>query len=66
MHTKYYFISTSSLVARHLEKTMMTPHKALAFNVECIKLIDRKLNGENAIEFADELIEFYTYVLAER
>ena len=63
---KYYFITLSALVARHLEKTIMTPRKAFAFNFECMMLIDRKLNERNAVGLADELIEFYMYMLTEK
>lgn len=63
---KNYFIILSSLVARHLEKTILTPRKAFAFNNTCILLVEQKLNSQNVMELANELIEFYTYVLAEK
>lgn len=65
-YIKNYFITLSSLVARHLEKTLLTPRKAFAFNDTCMLLIEQKLNEKNIVEFADELIEFYTYVLTEK
>lgn len=63
---KNYFIILSSLVARRLEQTLLTPRKAFAFNNTCILLVEQKLNDQNVVELADELIEFYTYVLAEK
>ena len=63
---KYYLITLSALVARALEKTILTPSKAFAFNCTCVMLIERKLSEQNATELADELIEFYIYVLAEK
>ncbi|MHA6259844.1 helix-turn-helix domain-containing protein [Sporosarcina sp. CAU 1771] len=63
---KNYFIILSSLVARRMEKTLLTPRKAFAFNNTCILLVERKLSADNVLEIADELIEFYTYVLTER
>lgn len=62
---KYYLISLSSLVARHLGKNTHIPHKAFDFNLDCFTLIDSKLNEKNRIEFVDDLIEFYTHILAE-
>ena len=63
---KYYFITLSSIVARALEKRILTPREAFAFNGICITLIDQKLDSENAVELGDELVEFYTYVLSEK
>ena len=63
---KYYFITLSSLIARHLEKGRLTARAAFAFNVTCCTLIDMNLKEHNFLEVADELIEFYLYVLAEK
>ena len=62
--TKYYLISLSSLVVRHLQKKIYGPHKAFDFNIDCFKLIDSKLSKENTIDFADDLIELYMHVLS--
>lgn len=64
--TKYYFISLSSIVARQLEKGMLTSGNAYAFNVTCFQLIDNKLTDTNRMEFGDELIEFYSYILFDK
>ena len=61
--TKHYLISLSSLIARHLQRDIDSSIKAFDFNIECFKLIDSKLNGENTIEFANDLIEYYMHVL---
>lgn len=61
--TRHYLISLSSLVARQLQRDFDCSIKAFDFNIECFKLIDSKLNGENAIEFANDLIDYYMHVL---
>lgn len=63
---KYYLIILSSIVARHLEQNHLTASKAFGFNVTCIRFIEQRLQEDNVKEIADELIEFYTYVLAEQ
>jgi len=65
-HIKYYFVALSSIVARRLEKTILTSSKAFDFNNACIVLIERKLKPNHVMEFADELIEFYSYILTEK
>ncbi len=62
--TKYYLISLSSVVVRHLQKKFDGPHKAFDFNIDCFKLIDSKLNRENTIDFTNDLIELYMHVLS--
>lgn len=63
---KYYFLTLSSLVTRHLEKNMLSASSAFSFNRTCNLLIDAKLTNLNAYEMADELIEFFAYVLADK
>lgn len=63
---KYYLITLSSMMARNLESDYFVPYKAFTFNLSCFMLIDSKLNDHNAIEVADELIEFYTRVLMDK
>ena len=62
--TKYYLVSLSSLIARHFQKKFDSRHKAFNFNIDCFKLIESRLSGENTIEFTDDLIEFYMDVLS--
>jgi YesN/AraC family two-component response regulator len=63
---KYYLVSLSSMMARVLESNPRIAGKAFTFNTACFMLIDSKLNDDNAVEVADELIEFYMYVLKEK
>ena len=63
---KYYLITLSSVVARKLEKTSHSASKAFDFNLECFTLIAGKLNENNIIELANDLIEFYTHVLSDK
>src|SRR5690606_5030680 len=63
---KYYLVSLSSMMARSLESNPRVANKAFTFNTVCFMVIDSKLNNDNAIEVADELIEFYMHVLAEK
>ena len=63
---KYYLVTLSSLMARHLNSSFYAPHKAFAFNIACFNLIDSKLNEKNAAEIADELIELYRHVLQDK
>ena len=63
---KYYFITLFGIVARSIEKQDIPPEKAFSFNSTCILLIEEKLTEENVANVADELIEFYVYVVAEK
>ncbi|MBE1555149.1 AraC family transcriptional regulator [Sporosarcina limicola] len=61
-----YLISLSSIIARHLEKNHFGAQKAYGFNMACFMFIKVKLNNQNTMEFADELIEFYMQVLENK
>lgn len=63
---KYYFITLSGIVARYLKKQQLDSSKSFTFNAACISLIEQKLTKDNASDLAVELIEFYTYVIADR
>lgn len=65
-HIKYYCIALSSIVARRLGKTILTPSEAFDFNSTCIVLIEKRLKPNIVMEFADELIEYYMYILTEK
>ena len=65
MH-KILFHNTLRVSCKTFRKNDLTPRKAFAFNVQCMMLIERKLNEGNAVGLADELIEFYMYVLTEK
>lgn len=62
----YYFITLSGIVTRYLRKNYLTDNKAFGFNQTCIMLIENKLTEDNVIDFGDELIEFITYMIADR
>ena len=63
---KYYFITLFGIVARSIEKQGIPLEKAFLFNSTCILLVEEKLTEENAANVADELIEFYVYVIADK
>lgn len=62
----YYFITLSGIVTRYLRKHYLTDEKAFGFNQTCIMLIENKLTEDNVVDFGDELIEFITYMIADR
>lgn len=63
---QYYFITLFGIVARSIEKQGVPGERAFSFNRTCILLIEEKMTEENAPEVADELIEFYVYIIAEK
>lgn len=63
---KYYFITLSGIIARHMEKQHFSVERAFSFNSRCIMLIEEKLTEDNASNIADELIEFYQYIIVEK
>lgn len=63
---KYYFITLSGIIARHMGKQQFGVERVFSFNATCISLIEEKLTEDNAVNVADELIEFYLYVIAEK
>lgn len=63
---KYYFITLFGIVARSIEKRGIPTERAFSFNTTCILLVEEKLTEENVANIADELIEFYIYVIAEK
>ena len=63
---KYYFITLVGIIARHISKEYSATEKALSFNTTCLMLIEQRLTIDNAEKLADELIEFYIYIVAER
>lgn len=63
---KYYFITLSGIIARHIEKQHYSVEKAFSYNSKCIMLIEEKLTKDNASNIADELIEFYQYMSVEK
>lgn len=60
---KYYFITLSGIIARHIGKKYSSVGRAYSFNMKCIRLVEEKLTNENADNIADEIIEFYQYMI---
>lgn len=61
-----YFVSLAAIITRYLQKNKFTVTEAFAFNTTCCELIKNKLTNENAVIIANELIELFIYVLADR
>jgi AraC-like DNA-binding protein len=63
---KYYLIALTGIIARHIRKEHLATKKALSFNAISLILIEQRLTKDNAENLADELIEFFIYMVAER
>ncbi len=63
---RHYFVILSSVVTRKLIENQAPTKKAFAFNTACVDMIDERLNDAEFYQFADDLIEFYIYVISER
>ena len=63
---KYYLTTLVGIIARHISKEHSEPKKALSFNATCLLLIEQRLTNDNAEQLADEIIEFFIYIVAER
>lgn len=63
---KNYFISFSGMVSRKMLQSEIPAEKAFFFNTTCNELIEEKLSAENAVDLADELIEFLIYSIEEK
>ena len=44
----------------------MPSKKAFAFNVACTDMIENKMKDAEFLQFADDLIDFYVYFIADR
>lgn len=63
----YYFLVTlSTSVTRYLAQNRLTVSQAIAFSDTCRRILDKGMTKENVSYLADELIEFFMYVLIER
>lgn len=65
-HLKNYLITLTGMIARQMRKQGCSVEKAFSFDSTCTKLIEERLTIENAVHIADELIEFYLYIIAEK
>lgn len=63
---RHYFVILSSVVTRRLIENQAPLKKAFAFNTACVEMIDERMNDAQFLQFADDLIEFYIYVISER
>ena len=63
---RHYFVILSSVVTRKLIENQAPSKKVFAFNVACVEMVDERLNDAEYLQFADDLIEFYIYVISER
>lgn len=61
-----YFNILSSIVARKLMDNQVPSKKAFAFNIACSDMIQNKMKDAEFLQFADELIDFYVYFIADR
>jgi len=61
-----YFVILSSIVARKLLDNQVPSKKAFAFNLACADMIENKMKDAEFLQFADELIDFYVYFIADR
>lgn len=61
-----YFVMLSSIVARKLLDNQVPSKKAFAFNVACADMIENNMKDAEFLQFADELIDFYVYFIADR
>ncbi|GEL05813.1 helix-turn-helix transcriptional regulator [Rummeliibacillus sp. G93] len=63
---RHYFVILSSVVTRKLLENQAPSKKVFAFNTACIQMIDKQMKDAEFLQFADDLIEFYIYVISER
>ncbi len=63
---RLYFVTLSSIVARKLLDNQVPPKKAFAFNLACSDMIEKNMSDAGFLQFADELIEFYVFFIADR
>lgn len=63
---RHYFIVLSSVVTRKLIDNQAPLKKAFAFNSACVQMVDERMNDAEFLQFADDLVEFYIYVISER
>lgn len=63
---RYYFITVFGIVSRSMREQSGSLKRAFSYNAITIALVDKKLTLENAEDIADELIEFYIYMIASK
>lgn len=63
---RQYFTILSSIVARKLLDNQVPSKKAFAFNLACTDMIENYMKDAEFLQFADDLIDFYVYFIADR
>ena len=63
---RQYFTVLSSIVARKLLDNQVPSKKAFAFNLACTDMIENHMKDAEFLQFADDLIDFYVYFIADR
>ena len=63
---RHYFIVLSSVVTRKLIDNQAPLKKAFAFNFACADMVENKMKDAEFLQFADDLIDFYVYFIADR
>lgn len=61
-----YFSMLSAIVARKLLDNQIPSRKAFAFNVACVDMIENHMKDAEFLQFADDLIDFFVYFIADR
>ncbi|WP_179860895.1 helix-turn-helix transcriptional regulator [Bhargavaea cecembensis] len=62
----YYFIILSALVARILLKPKFTVERTVAFNITCMRIVERKFGTSEISELSNDMVEFFIHVLQGR
>lgn len=63
---RQYFSVLSSIVARKLLDNQVPSKKVFAFNIACVEMIENNMNDAEFLQFADDLIDFFVYFIADR
>ena len=61
-----YFSVLSSIVARKLLDNQLPSKKAFSFNIACNAMIENQMKDAEFLQFADDLIDFFVYFIADR
>ncbi len=63
---KFYLITLSGLISRHMVRQQFPAETAFGFNSICLSVIEEKLSIIDANNVADELIELFLYINQEK
>ena len=62
----FYFIIISALVARILLKPKFTVERTVAFNITCMRIVERKFDTNAIKDLTNDMVEFFIHVLQGR